>query len=203
VPADRDLDALAVAHDESVPRRCRRLSFTGRRCRRRNWVPSPTAADVHARALADVLQRGERLDLAFVVVVGGLAMAENQPGMKPNGGGKAIRTAPRRAQPGAPRAACGGRLGILPWKNLSSHSRRRGPRGARGNRGANRQLLGSISGVTGGAGRVDPAEDSTTGGGLKPGGWRRISLSRRIAAPRTAAGRRRPSSGAREPESEW
>ena len=68
---DRDVDPLAVAHDELVhgvvddflQQDVDAVVVLG---------AVAHAADVHARALADVFQRGERLDLAFVVVVGGL-----------------------------------------------------------------------------------------------------------------------------------
>ena len=68
---DRDLDALAEAHDELVHGVVHNLL--------QEDVDAVVilgavahAADVHARALADVLQRRQRLDLAFVVVVDGL-----------------------------------------------------------------------------------------------------------------------------------
>jgi len=68
---DRDVDALPVAHDELVHRVVDDLLqqdidavvVLGA-------IAHPP--DVHARPLANVLQRGQRLDLAFVVVVDGL-----------------------------------------------------------------------------------------------------------------------------------
>ena len=65
---DLDLDLLAVAHDEFVDRVVHDLleqdvaAVVGMRA-------VADAPDVHARAQPDVLQRGQRLDLALVVIV--------------------------------------------------------------------------------------------------------------------------------------
>ena len=65
---DLDLDLLAVAHDVFVNRVVHDLleqdvtAVVGMRA-------GADAPDVHARAQPDVLQRGQRLDLALVVIV--------------------------------------------------------------------------------------------------------------------------------------
>ena len=65
---DLDLDLLAVAHDVFVNRVVHDLleqdvtAVVGMRA-------GADASDVHARAQPDVLQRGQRLDLALVVIV--------------------------------------------------------------------------------------------------------------------------------------